>query len=630
MASSYFKRVIAALTAIFILTSLTPLIASEKAEAPTRDEIPDEYKWDLTDFFPGDSAWEVALEEFKNTIPVMEKYQGQLAASSETLAECLYMQDSLNSMAHRLYVYASLKLDEDNRIGKYQEMRDRIYMAYSKLDQTTSYIGPEITDIPNEKLEQFLNESEELSTYEFYLKDIMRTKKHILSEKEEKILSMVSPVASAPGKIFRMIDDADIEFPTIKDPDGNDLKLTTSRLSQIMRHSDREYRRRAYEAYNETYEKYMNALGATLSSSVQADNFYTTVRGYETNLERSLDGNNIPTSVFHNLIDAVNENLTPLHKYTSLRKKYLDVDTLFGFDMSVPLVPEAHTEYEYEEAKKMVLDALQPLGDDYLASLQTAFESRWIDVYETDGKGSGAYSWGTYSVHPIMLLNYADQLDDVFTLAHELGHAMHSFYTYQSEPYIYAGHSLFTAEVASTCNEAIMIKYMLERAKTREEKLYLLNYYINQIKGTFYTQVWFSEFEHKIHEVVEQGGALSAESMRQMYRDIYEKYYGPDYFIPEMRDMGCLRIGHFYRMYYVYQYATSYAAAQMLSKKILDGEPGAKDAYLEFIKTGSSAYPIDILKKAGIDMTSPEPVNYVVRLFSDLVDQFETLLLEES
>ena len=328
-----------------------------------------------------------------------------------------------------------------------------------------------------------------------------------------------------------------------------------------------------------------------------------------------------------NLVQATNDNLPIIYKYNALRKKVLGYDTLYKYDLYIPLVEKPDVNYDYTTAQKMVLTALKPLGQDYLDNVKKAFNSRWIDVYETKAKGTGAYSWGTYSVHPVMLLNYNGTLNSVSTLAHEMGHAMHSFYTNRNEPYIYAGHSLFCAEVASTCNESIMLKYLLKNSKSKKERLYLLDYYIQQIIGTFFTQVMFTEFELKAHETVENGGALTAESMRAMYRDIFEKYEGPDVHLMPINDIGCLRISHFYREFYVYQYATSYAASQMLSQMILDGKPGAKEAYLQFIKTGSSAYPIDILKKAGIDMTSPEPVNNVFKVLKELVDQYEKELL---
>lgn len=597
-------------------------------EAPTRDQIEDKYKWNLADFYPSDEAWESGLTALKGRVNEIAQYQGKLGESAEKLAACMMLNDTLGIVAHRLYVYANLKADEDNRVGKYQEMSERARMLYSDIGQVTAFIEPEILTIPEATLKSFLD-NKSLAIYRFYLADILRRKAHIRSQEVEEVLALAAPVTAAPSRIFTMLDDADIKFPAIKDENGNEVQLTKGRYGQILESTNRDVRRAASNAYNETYLGYKNGLAATLSASVNGDVFYAKTRGYNSCLERGLDGDSIPVDVFHSLIKAASENLAPLHKYMRLRKEALGVDTLFGFDLSVPLVPQSKMEFTYEQAREYMLKGLQPLGKEYLANVQKALDSRWIDVYETQAKGSGAYTWGTYSVHPVMLLNFSGTLGDVFTLAHEMGHMMHNYYSYQHEPYIYAGHSLFTAEVASTCNEAIMIKYMLSKTKDRNEKLYLLNYYIDQIIGTFYTQIWFSEFELKIHEIVESGGALSADGLRKIYREVYQKYYGPDLFIPENRDLGGLRISHFYRQYYVYQYATSYAASQMLSRKILAGDKKAAAAYMEFIKTGSSDYPVNILKKAGVDMTTTEPFANTIKTFGELVDEFEKLLLEK-
>lgn len=610
------------------MAEMTPATAQVK-EVPTRDQIEDKYKWKLEDLYPSDDAWEKAVAAMKEAIPSFENYRGKLGNSAEMLLECLQLNDSLSSLLHRQIVYAFLKKDEDNRVGKYQEMGDRISTVRAQFNQASSYIEPEILTIPDEKLRSFLEQNPKLATYKFYIEDMLRRKAHILSPEMENLLAMSGNVTRGFSQIFTMIDDADIKYGTITDENGNQVELTKERYSALLESTDRRVRKEASDTYNNAYFAYENTLGATLSGSVNSDIYYTKARKYKTCLERSLDEFNIPLDVFHNLIKSVNENLAPLHRYTALRKKVLKLDTLYTYDMWVPLVPEAKMEFpDFEEAKKVLFDGLKPLGNEYLNNLKMALDSRWVDVFETQGKGSGAYSWGTYSVHPYILMNYAGTLDNVFTLAHELGHAMHSYYTNKNEPYIYAGHSLFTAEVASTCNEAIMIKYMIEHAQTREQKLYLLNYYINQILGTFYSQVMFSEFELKIHETVEQGGALSAESMRKMYREIYQKYYGPDLVIEPSKDLGGLRISHFYRQYYVYQYATSYAASQMLSRRILSGDKTAVEDYLNFIKIGSSDYPINILKRVGIDMTRPEAVQNVTQTFAELVEQFEKLILE--
>ena len=425
-----------------------------------------------------------------------------------------------------------------------------------------------------------------------------------------------------------MINDADMTYGSIKDENGEEVQLTKERYYKFLESPDRRLRRDANRAYNEAYLHYENSLAATLAASVKRDYFYMKARGYNSCLEMSLDNNNIPTSVFYNLIDAVDSNLAPLHKWTAIRKKILGYDTLYTYDLYAPLMKNQNQEYPYEEAKQIVENGLKPLGQEYLANFDKGLNDRWIDVFETQGKGSGAYSWGTYTSHPFILLNYNKTLENVFTIAHEMGHAMHAFYTNKHEPYIYHNHALFVAEVASTCNEATLMKYMLKNAKDKEEKKRLLLYYIDQIVGTFYTQVMFSEFELAIHNQIENGGALSADFFRKTYRDIYQKYWGPDLVIDSINDMGCLRISHFYREYYVYQYATCYAAAQMLSQELVDKGKDFWPTYEQFLSTGSSIYPVDILKRAGVDMTTPEPINRTIKLFGDLVDQMEKLLEE--
>jgi oligoendopeptidase F len=617
-------------TALVLLAIMMSAIATAQVkEAPTRDKIADKYKWDLTDFFKSDSTWQVEFDALKLRVPDMLKYQGKLAESAKSLAGCLAINDTLGMRAHRLYAYSTLKFHEDEGVSKYQGMRKQAYGLYAQVNEVSAFIEPEILTIPDATLKSFLASDPKLATYKFYLDDIVRRKAHIMSPEVEGVLALAAPVTDGPHNIFNMIDNTDIKYPNVKDDKGQEIELTRGRASQIMESPDRNLRRRTSQAISDTYQKYKNSLAGTLSASVDGDMFYTKARGYNTCLERALDGDSIPPEVFFNLIKAASNNLAPLHKYMALRKKVLAVDTLFGFDLAVPLVPEYKMEFTYEQAEQAVLQGLKPLGATYLKDVQTVLDSRWIDVYETQGKESGGYTWGSYLAHPVMLLNFNGTLSEVFTLAHEMGHIMHNFYTNKSEPYIYSGHSRFTAEVASTCNEAIMIKYMLAHAKDKNEKLYLLNYYIDQIIGTFYTQVWFAEYELKIHEVVEKGGALSTDSLRQFYREIYQKYYGPDIYIPTDRDLGGLRIDHFYTMYYVYQYATSYAASQMLSKKIMDGDKKAVAAYNEFTRTGSSAYPVDILKKAGVDMTTTEPYDNTIKIFSQLVDEYEKLLLKK-
>jgi oligoendopeptidase F len=630
MRAKFIKPILFLALGVIILMTSSSIAQSQVKTALTRDQIEAKYKWKLEDLFPTDEAWEKALASMKEAIPRLKEYEGKLASSSDILAECLILSDSLGSKLHRLWVYAGLKRSEDTRIGKYQEMNDNISTLNSQYGQISSYIEPEILAIPDQTLQSYIDTNPKLTIYRFYLSDLIRRKAHIMSPEVEDVLAQAGNVTRGFLETFQMLDNADIKFPIIKDENGNEIEITKERYSLLLESTDRRVRKDASDAYNRAYADYTNGLGSNLSSSIRSDFFYAKARNYNTCLEGSLDGNNIPVTVFQNLVESVNKNLAPLHKYVSLRKKVMKLDTLYTYDMWVPLVPEAKMEFpDYNKARELVLDALKPMGKEYLGNMKTALDSGWVDVYESQGKEDGAFSWGTYEVHPYVLLNFVGSLDNVFTLAHELGHAMHSYYTNKNEPVTYSGHSLFTAEVASTCNEAMMIQYLINKTKDKDQKLYLLNYYINQILGTFYGQVMLSEFELRLHETVEKGEALSAESMRKIYREIYQKYYGSELIMEPEKDMGGLRIYHLYRKYYVYQYATSYAASQLLSTKILNGEKGALDAYKKFISTGSSDYPVNILKKAGVDMTTSEPFDNVGRLFASLVDQFEKLLLEK-
>jgi oligoendopeptidase F len=617
-----------AMTALIIM-AMSLAAFGEVKEAPTRDQIEDQYKWNLTDFYETDEAWEEAFAGLEERSAEIESFKGKLGESAETLLKSLALNDTLGMIGHRLWVYARLSYDLDQREAKYNEMNMRVWDLYGRLGEISAYISPEIIEIGKETIDSFLDSSEDLELYRFYFEDLFRSQEYILSEPEERILSLAAPIMRNPSDIFRQIDNADITFPNVKDDEGNEIELTRGRFSQLLESKNREVRKEAYDAYNDTYLKYQNGLGAALASSIKGDLFISRARGYNSCLEMSLDGNNIPESVFRNLIDVASSNLEPLHKYMSIKKRYLGVDTLMPYDTYVPMVEEIDLEVPYEKAKELARDALKIFGNEYMETIDMALNSRWIDVYETKGKETGGYNWGTYTVHPVILLNYDNTMRSAFTLAHELGHTMHGWYSYNSEPYVYAGHSLFTAEVASICNEFILINYMMENAKTKEEKLYLVNRYLQRIQGAFFTQIYFSEFEDRIHKILEEGGALSTETLRKNYREVYEKYYGPDYFIPEDRDLGSIRISHFYRQFYVYQYATGVAAAQLIANKISSGDEKAKEAWIEFLKTGSSAYPIDILKKAGVDMTTREPFENIINVFSGLVDQLEELLFEE-
>ncbi len=616
---------------VFMLLSLyliIPHAQSQTKAVPQRSDIADKYKWSLEDIYPTAEDWEKDFSELELLIPKISPFKGHLSESGKKLLDCLTLKDSLDDKLDRLYVYANLKLDEDTRVSSSQQMSDRISALYTKLSEATSFIRPEILQIPEDKLKGFLKKEKGLQIYQFYFDDLLRSKAHILSPEEEKILALAGDLSRGPRKIFSMLNNADVKYPSIQDENGEEVQLTKQRYAKFLESTDRRVRKDASQAYNSTYLSYLNTLGATLTTQLNRDIFFARARRYNSSLEASLDANNIPLSVYENLIQAVNNNLEPLHKYIALRKKVLQYDTLHTYDLYAPLVPEAKMEIPYDSAINIIASALAPLGARYINDLRMGFDSRWIDVYETEGKRSGAYSWGAYSTHPYILLNYNNTLENMFTVCHEMGHCMHGFYTNRNEPYVYGGHTIFTAEVASITNEALLTQYLLDNVQDKAQKLYLLEYYVQQFIGTFYFQVLLAEFEKTVHDKMEAGEALSAEGIREIYRELFQRYWGPELYIDPVNDMGALRISHFYRNFYVYQYATSFSAATFLSREIYEGNKEELALYHEFLKTGTSDYPMNILKKAGVDMNTSTPVDKTLELFSKLVDQLEKLLLE--
>ena len=623
--SKYSVLLVLGLIVAFTFTDV--LAQSETATVPQRSDVDAKYKWKLEDIFATGQLWEKDFSEVDGLLPQMTEFKGRLSESGRTLLECLQLQDSLWNIADRLYVYAGMKRDEDTREPSYQELYSRARSLATRVEQAASFIDPEILAMSQAKLDQLMESEKGLKLYKHYLDNIIRKRVHTLSTSEEEILAMAGDLARAPLNVWTMMNEADIKYPSIKDEEGNEVELTKQRYAKFLESTDRRVRRDASDAYGSTYLTYLNSLGAALSGSVAKDLFYAKARKYNSTLEAAMDRDNIPISVFENLIKAADDNLEPLHKYVSLRKKILKLDELHKYDLSVPLAAEAKMEISYDSALTIIEKALAPLGKQYLADMKAGFASGWVDVYETEGKGSGAYSWGCFSSHPYMLLNYNNTLRNVFTVAHEMGHCLHRYYSNKNQPYVYSGHSIFTAEVASITNETLLMDYLLKNTEDKTQKLYLLNHYIDEIEGTFYTQLMFTEFEKAMHDKANSGEALSSASLREIYRDAFQKFYGPELVLDSLDDLGCLRIYHFYRKFYVYQYATSLAAAVTISRKILEGDEETLARYLEFLKTGDSDYPINLLKNAGVDMTSPEPVNKTIELFAGLVDEMERLLM---
>lgn len=593
-----------------------------------RTEIEEKYKWRLDHIYANSEEWRRDLIRVKDMLPRVLSFQGQLASSGQSLFDCFDHRDNASILFYKLYIYAHLKLDEDNRASEYQAMTDEIAALSTVFAEAGSFITPEIMAINDDRLEAMKRECPSLKLYDHHLDEMRRMKDHILSAEEERILALVGNVSRGPSQIFRMIDDADIKFGDVVDEKGEKVALTKQRYYDLLESKDRRVRREAMEVFVNAYKGFVNTLGATLATSVYKDLFYSKTRQYKSCLESALDADNIPEETYRNLVTTVDSHVGVLHRYAALRKKVLGIDELKPWDMYVPLVPDAKMKISYDDAVRRILEGLWPLGKDYLGDLKTAFDAGWVDVYESEGKGSGAYSWSTYATHPYVLMNYNDTLDNMFTLAHEMGHAMHSHYSKKFQPYIYSGHSIFTAEVASTTNEELLMHYMLDRVENKEQKAYLLSYYIQQIVGTFFTQVMYSQFEYEIHQDVEAGKPLSADVLRQTFRKIYQKFWGPDMILEEYSDISCLRIPHFYRAFYVYQYATSYSAATMIAERLLKGDEKQRVAYLKFLQSGESKYPIETLQEAGVDLTKPDAIEATARLFGKLVDELEALLVK--
>lgn len=591
-----------------------------------RKDIDTKYKWDLSTLYANDEMWEEDFKKAKELSKKIKEYQGKLTTNSMILLEVLKLRDQLSRITENIYTYAKMRQDEDTRNSTYQALTDRATGLMVEVEESLSFIVPELLMVEEDKIKSYIEETKELEIYAHYLDNILRRKAHTLSPREEAILAQTGDIATASENTFGMLNNADIKFPVIKDESNQDIEITHGTFIPLMESKDRRVRQDAFKGLYSTYYNFKNTFASTLSGNVKKNIFYSKLRNYNSALEASLDKDNIPTEVYHNLIKTVGDNLSSLHKYVSLRKKALGLDELHMYDLYTPIVKDVDMKISYEEGQQIVLKALASLGDEYVNIVSDGLNSRWIDVYENRGKRSGAYSWGTYDSNPFILLNYQDTLDNVFTLAHELGHSLHSYYSKKNQPYIYGGYSIFLAEVASTTNEALLMDYLLKNVRTQEEEMYLLNHYLEQFRGTVYRQTMFAEFELAIHKHVEQGGSLTADWLCDKYKALNVKYYGPDIVVDDEIAIEWARIPHFYYNFYVFQYATGFSAATALSQKILDeGEP-AIEKYIGFLKSGSSDYPINVLKKAGVDMTTPEPIEKALKLFGELVDKMEKLI----
>lgn len=595
-------------------------------KAKQRNEIDPLCKWRLEDIYKNEEEWEQEFNSISAMLDKVQQYQGKLGNSAATMLQAFLEIERLERQSEKLYVYARMRRDENNSETRYQALVDRIETLSIHIGSATAFLVPELSALDKQRVLDFMAESPDLKLYEHYFDELWRQKEHILSFEEEKLLAMSADLASASKNIFTMLNNADIKFPSIVDENGQEVELTKGRLGRFMESYDRRVRKEAFEGLYDSYGKLKNTLGSTLSASIKSDIFYARARKYPNALSAALDSDNISTEVYDNLIQTVRSKLSYLHRYVKLRKKVLGLSELHFYDLYVPLVDEYKMQISYEKALHLVMEAIAPLGREYADKMKQGLNSGWIDVYENEGKTSGAYSWGAYDTHPYVLMNYDDKLDDLFTLAHEMGHALHSAYSNQAQPYVYSRYPIFLAEVASTVNESLLIDYMLKKSTDREEKLYLINHYLEQFRGTVYRQTMFAEFEKLTHEQAEAGEALTPELYNQLYLDLNRSYYGPELVLDEQIALEWSRIPHFYSAFYVYKYATGFSAATAIKEMIEDERQPAIERYLEFLKSGGSDYPVTLLQKAGVDLTSPQPIEKALDFFAELLDQAESLI----
>lgn len=588
----------------------------------TREEIGEKYKWKVDKIYSSLEQWEKDFQTLKSLVPEVEKYAGKLSDKNQ-LKECLELQEKVERLAGKLSVYASLRGDEDTANTKYQALRDKISSYMAELRSKTSFFVPELLDIPEDKIQEFIQSGDECKMYEFFLKDILKTKPHVLSKEKEELMAAVSDCLQAPENIHSMLTDADMTFPMIKDENGNEVELTESNYSVFIRSKDRRVRQEAFKALFSTYGKYKNTLGTALGGSMKNFIFNSKVRNYSSSLESSLKPNNIPVEVYENTVDAINKNIEALHRYVRVKKKLLGLAEMHMYDLYVPVIDMPSEFISFEDGVELAKQGLKPMGEEYLGIFDQGIRDGWIDVYNNRGKRGGAYSSGDYDTMPYILLNYENKLDDVSTLVHEMGHSIHSYYSRKTQPYIYSDYSLFCAEVASTTNEILLINHLIENEKDHKKKLFLVNQQLEQIRTTVFRQVMFAEFEKIAHEKMENGAALTCEDYSSIWHDLNVKYFGPDMIVDEEIDMEWARIPHFYWDFYVYQYATGYSAANSFARMILDGGNEAVEKYVGFLKSGGNAYPIDVLRRAGVDMATPKPIEDAISRFNELLDMIE-------
>lgn len=594
----------------------------------TREEADARCKWAIEDLYKDDEDWKRDYELLKSRIPELTKFRGRLGESAEVLLSMQKLSDELNQLLEKVYVYANQRLHENTDNSTYQNLASQAQGLLVELSESLSFVEPELMELPDGIIETFLDENEELLVYRQYFENIIRQKKHVLPTEQEQLLAAMGEVAESPKDIFSMFNNADIRFPEITGEDGHPVQVTHGRYMSLMQSRNRQVRKDAFEAMYGVYGDWRNTLAAMYRANVKQEAFLAKAHKYTSDLEAALDGSHIPVKVYEQLIEAVHESMPLMYRYMKLRKKLLGVEELHMYDLYVPVIEQDHSEIPFEQAKKTVLEGLAPMGEEYLHLLREGFDHGWIDVYENQGKRTGAYSWGAYGTHPYVLLNYQGTLHDVFTLAHEMGHALHSWYSDEHQPYIYAGYRIFVAEVASTCNEALLIHYLMEQSKKagdRKKTMYLMNYFLEQFRTTLFRQTMFAEFEKITHGLQEQGETLTADRLCEIYYDLNKLYFGEEICVDQEIAMEWARIPHFYTPFYVYQYATGFSAAIALSKQILEQGAPAVEQYKKFLKGGSSMYPLELLKMAGVDMEQKAPVQDALAVFAQYLDEMERL-----
>lgn len=595
---------------------------SESKVLRKREEIDEKYKWKVNKIFSTDEEWEKSFEELKKEAPLLKNFEGKLN-TAESILNYLERYVNLAMEAEIIYVYAHLKCDEDTSNTKYQAMMNKVDSYMAEFASFTAYFVPEILSLDDNFIRGIINNNEKLKMYKFLFEDILKEKIHILSKEQEELLAQVSDCLDAPSSIHNMLTNADMKFEKIKDEDGEEVELTEGNYSRFIKSKNRKVREEAFKVLFREYKKLENTFATTLTSSIKNFNFGAKIRKYNSALESSLKPNEIPVEVYKSAIKTIDENLKSLHKYVSLKKQMLGLQEMHMYDLYVPVIEIPKEHIEFDDAVKMVLEGLNPLGEEYSNIFKSGVNDGWIDIYQNKGKRGGAYSWGGYKTMPYVLLNYNYELHDVSTLAHEMGHSIHSYYSRKEQPYIYAGYTLFCAEVASTTNEALLIHYLINKETDKQKKLYLINQELEQIRTTVFRQLMFAEFELYTHESLENGVPLTSGGYNKAWHELNVKYFGPDMVVDEEIDSEWARIPHFYSDFYVYQYATGYAAASAFAKSILDGKEEAVPKYIGFLKSGGSDYPIEILRKAGVDMTTSKPLEATIERFNQLLDMLD-------